>query len=73
MNSKALYDFISIARAENKSLVLDVSCSEEINQIILNPKVDIIFPDEHTLQTKNSLINLNYIISVRLQKLEGEL
>ena len=67
MNSKILYDFISIAKAENKAILLDVSCSEEINQILINPKTNIIFPDEHTLQTYDSLINLDYIIAVRLQ------
>ena len=67
MNSKVLHDFISIAKVENKVIVLDVACSDEINQICLNPKADIIFPDEHTLQTRTSLINLDYIISVRLQ------
>ena len=67
MNSKILYDFISIAKAENKVIVLDVACSEEINQILINPKTNIIFPDEHTLQTYDSLINLDYIIAVRLQ------
>ena len=66
MNSKILYDFISIAKAENKAILLDVSCSEEINQIIINPKANIIFPDEHTLQTLDRLVNLDYIISARL-------